>query len=114
MWKINSVEVLPFGKKLRHEPNDLFLTWGPVFFQADKNKNQTLEWSIKNYKYPNGLPNLTKKMKVKIPFDHTNYFFVDEWNDKTNMFWKLDTTEGVFYFSSDIVVCPCGEILMFD
>jgi hypothetical protein len=114
MWKINSVETLPYGKKLNHKPEELFLQWELVFSQADKNKNQSLEYGIKNYKYPKHLGNLTKEIKPKFPFDSNNFYFVDEYNDKNNMFWKLDTTEGIFYFTTKIVVLPSGLILLFD
>ena len=114
MWNYYKVEVLPFGRKLFKTEEELFIQWEPVFSQAHKNKDKTLEWSLKNYKYPNGLPNLTKKIKLKKPYDPINYYFIDEYNDKNNMFWRLETNEGFFCFTSNMVVLPSGEVLKFD
>lgn len=89
MWNYYEVEVLPFGRKLFKTEEELFIQWEPVFSQAHKNKDKTLEWSLKNYN-------------------------IDEYNDKNNMFWRLETNEGFFCFTSNMVVLPSGEVLKFD
>lgn len=98
------------------DPNEIWIQWEMVFNQAAHfihAQGGTWENAIKNHKYPNGL-NLTKNTVVKVPYDEQKNYFIDEYGDKVKMLWKVYAPDGIFYFSRRDVICPSGDVLMFD
>ncbi len=107
---VNGVKVLP---------EHLFIQWRPVFEFIDrnvKNKNiQSLEWYLKNYEYPDNLPNLTREIDIKNINHDKNFFEYDGFNEFGLFVWVLDFgQEGKFYFNKNEVLLPSGELLRFD
>ena len=109
------IDAVTIERGIMCNDNALVLQWGSVFVQAWV-KDQTLAHTLRYYKYPAGMPDLTKNVTKLWDLNRQNMkmqsrVYRDEFVD---LKWQAFEGDDCMLFSNRIVVMPNDDIFQFD